>query len=131
MKYANTLPKVGPKKGAMAPRYSLSLCLFSVCVSSLNTALTSYPHFLFPSVYLPITASLHLSSFLSLIHSFHFITSLLSACFFLHMFGSPFLSFPSSLHSSFLPPGCFFFFCSEFACRFRVFSSMSRPCYQT
>lgn len=44
------------------------------------------------------------------------------------------LSFPSSLGSSLLPccRRCvFFFFRSEFACRFRVFSSMSRPRYQT
>lgn len=63
---------------------------------------------------------------------------------FTHLISPPFLpltplpllfSLPPSLAPS-LPPSLsplllFFFSRSKFACRFKVFSSMSRPCYQT
>lgn len=85
--------------------------------------------------FLPIPPSSSSRSFLPSL-----ISSIFSAPLFYLLPFSPlpfpslsFLSLSSYPFPSSPPPSSwlFFFFRSEFACRFRVFSSMSRPCYQT
>ena len=118
--------------------------------SFITTSLTSLPHFLpIPPSIFPLHLFISLlsfpfltllpSSFLSIIFPAPFSPFLafyLSLPLLFPFLSFPFLSFPLLLSSPLLPPSflllaVFFFFRSEFACRFRVFSSMSRPCYQT
>lgn len=116
--------------------FPLHLFLSFPFFSFLSSPFLPPPPFIFPSLHLSFLSSLlflfHLSLPCTL--TFPFLFHFLSFPFYL-LFCSlstfPFLSSYLTPPPSLPPPGCFFFFRSEFACRFRVFSSMSRPCYQT